>query len=154
MKESGDESMHDAGRELIETENLVQRGIRHDLGDECGMHRMSGPLSDYMPEQRSADQGKIAYQIENLMPAAFIRETQAFGVHDLHAVETYRVCERRTPNQAHVAHLIEFPRKSEGAGGSDLRGVALRRDLQLERLPANERMIKENVACEQKTIRG
>ena len=145
--------MHDTGRELIETENFVQRRIRHDLRDQRRMHRMSGPLSDNVAEQRPPDQSEVTNQIEDFVPAAFIRETQAFGVHYLLAIETYRASERRTADQTHVAHLIEFPRKSEGPGGSDLRGVALGRNLKLQRLPANERMVKENVAGKQKTIR-
>src|SRR5580704_15703425 len=107
------------------------------------MHGMPGSLGDYVPEQWLTDQSQVADQIQRLVPAALVRETQTIPVSDPLAMETDGVVERGSANQPHVTHLVQFVFEAEGSSRRDLLGIAFRRHLHVERLPSDERMIVE-----------
>ena len=96
---------------------------------------------------------KVADQIERLVAAALVGETQSARIQHACAIEADRVVERRAANQSHVAHLVQFVLESERARRRDLGGIALGRHLHFQRLPPDQRVIEEDIAGEPESCR-
>src|SRR5579863_998488 len=86
------------------------------------------------------------------MPATLVGRAQAAGIHHALTREANRVLERRTANEAHIAHLIEISLPPERAGEGDLAGIILGSHFQFQGLAAY-RVGIVRVAGQPKTLR-
>src|SRR5579885_568668 len=93
-----------------------------------------------MSEQGAAEQSEIADQFQRFVTAALVGHAQAAGVQNTVACEADGIVERGAANEPHIAHLPELILETEGAGGRDLGGIAVRGHFQLQRLAADQRM--------------
>src|SRR5438046_1126486 len=71
----GYEGLRDAGGQLVEGNDLVERRVAHDAGDEGGMHGVPGALGDDVTEEGTAQQGEVTDEIERLVAAALVGGT-------------------------------------------------------------------------------
>ena len=53
--------MDDAGSELVEAEDLVQGRVRHDFGDQGGVHGVAGALSNNLAEEGFAMSNRLLF---------------------------------------------------------------------------------------------
>lgn len=146
--------MCDSGGELVKTQNLIERGVGHDLGDQGNVHGVSGAFGDDVAEEGPADEGEVADEVEGFVAAGLVGETEAAVVEDLGVVEADGGFEGSAPDEAHVAHLVELMLEAEGAGGGDVGGITFGGDFHFEGLAADEGVVKEDVAGEQEAVAG
>src|SRR5213079_2472221 len=91
----------------------VEARVRHDLRHQGCMHGMTSTFGDNVTEQWTANQGEITDEIQNLVAAALIQESEPAGIHNTISVETDRIFQLGSSNQPHVAHLIQLVGKPE-----------------------------------------
>src|SRR5690242_6662609 len=138
---------------LVMGNDFVNGGIRHDLVDQREVHGVAGFFGDHVTEERLADEGQIANEVERLVAAALIDEAEAAGVENGLAIEADGVIERGAADQAHVAHLVELIFEAEGAGGSEFSGVFFGRDFHIQGLTTYQGVREEYFAGQQEAVR-
>src|SRR5579884_3701571 len=140
---------------LVEAETFVEAAIRHDLRHQRRVHGVPGALGDDVAQQRTADERKVADQVQRLVTAAFVGKAEATGIlHVAVVTETDGVVQGGATNEAHLTHLLQIALEAEGARGGKLASVAVGRDFEVDALSADQRVWVEDIAGEQEPIGG
>src|SRR5262249_56045149 len=95
-----------------------------------------------MARQRSAEQGEIGDQIENLVAHELVAETQRTRKDSVFIVENDRVMEVPSTRQTPGPHDLDFSKEAERPGGRDRARVLFGSHRDGERLAADDRMRK------------
>jgi hypothetical protein len=104
-------------------------------------------------EEREADEGKVADEVEGFVAAEFVGVAEG-AVHDAFFGEHDGVLERAAADQAHGAERLDIGFEAEGAGAGENLAEGIGIDEQFDLLLADERMGEVNVAADAKFIGG
>ena len=127
--------------------------VRKQTADELGMQRVTGLAGFDAAEEGKSDEGQVADQVESLVAAEFIGETER-AVHDPIFREHNGVIERAAANQAHGAERLNVGLKAESAGTRKNSAEAFRVDGHFHFLLTDLRVGKIDVAANVKFVGG
>ena len=104
-------------------------------------------------EEREADEGEVADEIEGLVAAEFVGIAER-AVHDAVFGEDNGVIERAAADQAHGAERLDIGFETEGAGAGENLAEGVWIDEEFDLLLANEGMGEINVAADAEFVCG
>src|SRR2546428_26280 len=87
--------------------------LLQQVRDKGDMHRVTGSFGDDVPEERVPHQRQVTNNVQDLVPAEFVRKTQPPRVHQPLARQDDRVLERAAAHQATRAKLLNLFHKPE-----------------------------------------
>ena len=94
-------------------------GSAKNLLDEARVQRVAGPVRGDLADDRTADQGEVADQVEDLVADELVAEAER-SVHDAAVVEDDAVLDRAAARQAGRAQLLDVVHEAERARRRDL----------------------------------
>ncbi len=118
------------------------------------MHRVAGAFGDYAAQQRAADEGEIADEVEDFVPARLVRESQPTYIQYFIGGKANGVIKRGAADETHIAHGVQFVFKAERAGRGDLGGVIFRGQIDFHGLAADQVMREVDVAVQGEVVSG
>ena len=113
-----------------------ERWIGEKARDELGVKGVAGALGDDEAAERTADEREVADEIERLVAAEFVGETER-AVDDGVAGEDESVLVGTAADEAHLAHAVEIALEAEGAGGSEQMAEGIAIDVKIDVLAAD-----------------
>ena len=101
-------------------DDLIARGIVHELRDEPLMQGVAPALHLHMTLNRHPEQREVAQQIEHFVAHELIGHAQAFGIQHTPFVEYDGVVQGPAPRQAGAPQGLHFMQEAEGPGAAEL----------------------------------
>ena len=127
--------------------------VGEESADELGMERVAGFPGFDAAEEREADEGKIADEVEGFVAAEFVRVAKG-AVHDAILGEDNGVVEGAAANEAHGAERLDIGFEAESAGAGENLAEGIWIDEEFDLLLANERVGKIDVAADAELVGG
>src|SRR4051812_2280685 len=131
---------------------LLGRGVEHLL-DEARVQCVTGFRGADLADDRPADECEVAEQIEDLVADELVPEAK-LAAHDALVVEHDAVIDRAAARETGSAELLDVAHEAERAGGGDLLEEAVVIEVELQRLPADDRVLEIDLVLENQAICG
>jgi hypothetical protein len=126
-------------------------GVGQKAADELGVKRVAGFASFDAAEERKADEGEVADEVESFVSAEFIGIAEG-AVHDAVFRENDGVIERAAADEAHGAERLDIGFKAEGAGARENLAEGFAINEQFNLLLADERVGKIDIAADAELV--
>src|SRR3954447_3261982 len=141
-------SEHAARRQFF----VLLGGGLEDLLHEAGVERVAGLRGADLADDRAADEREIAQQIEDLVADELVAEAEVAADHAF-VVEHDAVLDRAAAGEAGSAHLLDIAQEAKRAGRRDFLEETVVVEVELQRLPSDDRVAEIDLVLEDQAIR-
>jgi hypothetical protein len=128
-------------------------GVGEKAADELSMEGVAGLAGFDAAEERKADEGEVADEVEGLVAAEFVGIAEG-TVHDAVLGEDDGVIEGAAADEAHGAERLDIGFEAEGAGAGEKLAERIGIYEQFNLLLADQRMGKIDVAADAEFVGG